>query len=252
MKIVVVGGTGRIGTRLVGRLRDHGHDPVVAAPRAGVDAVTGEGLPQVLDGAQVVVDVSRPSVPDDVARREFFRTSSANLRAAEPVAGVTHHVTLSVVGVDRLPDSGVLRAKAAQEEIVRTGSTPYTILRSTQFFEFVGHIADAAASGDRILLPPATVQPVAADDVAAGLARIAVGAPANDVIELAGPDRLRLDDLVRRVLRACGDGRTVVTDPGARYYGATLDDRSLVPRVDAWIGPTHLDDWLRSAFPHAR
>jgi uncharacterized protein YbjT (DUF2867 family) len=245
MKIVIIGGTGLIGSKLRSRLQEQGHDPIPASPDTGVNAVTGEGLPEVLDGAQVVVDVANAPLWDDAAVLEFFRTSSRNLLAAETVAGVNHHVALSVLGNDRLPDSGYLRAKAAQEQAVRAGTVPYTILRATQFFEFVGRIADAAADGDTIRLSPALMQPVAADDVAAALADIATAAPINDVAELAGPERLRLDELARRLLQARGDDRTVIADPHARYYGAELDDRSLIPQGDARIGSTCFADWLR-------
>src|SRR5829696_2973891 len=212
MKIVIIGGTGLIGTKLVRRLEDQGHDPVPASPDTGVNAVTGEGLPEVLAGAQVVVDVANAPAWDDAAVLDFFRTSSRNLVATEAEAGVAHHVALSVVGNDRLPDSGYLRAKATQEETVEAGTVPYTILRATQFFEFVGRIADAAADGPTIRLSPALMQPVAADGV----------------VELAGPQPLRLDALARRVLQARGEDRTVIADPRARNYGAELDDRSLV------------------------
>lgn len=252
MKIVIIGGSGLIGSKLVDRLREQGHDPVPASPDTGVDAITGKGLPEVLRDAQVVVDVANAPAWDDTAVLEFFRTSSRNLGAAEAAAGVTHHVTLSVVGNDRMPDSGYLRAKAAQEQVVRSGTTPYTILRATQFFEFIGRIADAAADGDTIRLPHAMMRPVAADDVAAALARLATGAPVNGVVELAGPDPLRLDELARRVLHAAGDDRTAIADPDARYYGARLDDRSLVPGDDAWIGPTHFEDWLSRSIAPSR
>jgi uncharacterized protein YbjT (DUF2867 family) len=247
MKIVIIGGTGLIGTKLVSRLQDQGHDPVPASPDTGVNAVTGEGLPEVLAGAQVVVDVANAPAWDDAAVLEFFRTSSRNLVAAEEAAGVAHHVALSVVGNDRLPDSGYLRAKAAQEDTVEAGAVPYTILRATQFFEFIGRIADTAADGPMIRLSPALMRPVAADDVAATLADIATHAPVNGVVELAGPEPLRLDELARRVLQARGDDRTVIADPHARYYGTELDDRSLVPGDGARIGSIHFTDWLRRA-----
>jgi uncharacterized protein YbjT (DUF2867 family) len=250
MKIVIIGGTGLIGSKLVDRLRAQGHEPVPASPDTGVDAVTGEGLAGVLTGAQVVVDVANAPAWDDAAVFEFFRTSSRNLVSAEAAAGVAHHVALSVVGNDRLPDSGYLRAKAAQEESVKDGGVPYTIVRATQFFEFIGRIADTAADGDTIRLPHAMMRPVAADDVAAALADVATRAPVNGVVELAGPEALRLDELARRVLEARGDDRTVVADPHARYYGAELDDRSLIPGDDARIGSIHFADWLsRSTAP---
>jgi uncharacterized protein YbjT (DUF2867 family) len=244
MKIVVIGGTGLIGSRLVNKLREDGHDPRAASPDTGVDTITGEGLAEALEGAQVVVDVANAPAWEDAAVLDFFRTSSRNLLAAEAAAGVGHHVTLSVVGTDRLPDSGYLRAKVAQENIVKAGPIPYTIVRATQFFEFIGRIADSSADGDTVRLPPALVQPEAADDVASTLADVAVGTPLNDTVELAGPDVFRLDELARRVLNASDDPRTVTADVHARYFGAELDDRSLTPGDDARIAPTRFEDWL--------
>jgi uncharacterized protein YbjT (DUF2867 family) len=225
MKIVVIGGTGLIGSKLVEKLRKDGHEPLAASPDTGVDMLTGEGLAEAL-----VLD--------------FFQTSSRNLLAAETAAGVGHHVTLSVVGADRLPESGYLRAKVAQEELVKAGPVPYTIVRATQFFEFIGRIADSSTDGDTVRLPPALVQPEAADDVVSTLADVAVGAPLNDTVELAGPEAFRLDELARRVLEASADRRRVTADVHARYFGAELDDRSLTPGDDARIASTRLEDWL--------
>jgi uncharacterized protein YbjT (DUF2867 family) len=244
MKIVVIGGTGLIGSKLVEKLRKAGHEPLAASPDSGVNAVTGEGLDEALEDAQVVVDVANAPAWDDAAVLDFFQTSSRNLLAAETAAGVGHHVTLSVVGTDRLPESGYFRAKAAQEEVVKAGSVPYTILRATQFFEFIGRVADSNTDGNTVRLSPALVQPEAADDVAGTLADIAVGAPLNDTVELAGPEAFPLDDLARRVLSASNDPRQVTADVHARYFGAELDDRSLTPGDDARIAPTRLEDWL--------
>jgi uncharacterized protein YbjT (DUF2867 family) len=244
MKIVVIGGSGLIGSKLVEKLREAGHDPLAASPDSGVDTLTGEGLAEALEGAEVVVDVSNAPAGDDAAVLNFFQTSARNLLAAETVAGVRHHVALSVVGTDRLPDSGYLRAKLAQEQVVRAATVPYTILRATQFFEFIGRLADSSTDGDTVRLPPALVQPEAADDVAAALADVAVNPPVNGTVELAGPERFRLDELARRVLQAHNDPRQVLADVHARYFGATLDDRSLIPGDDARIAPTHFADWL--------
>jgi uncharacterized protein YbjT (DUF2867 family) len=244
MKIVVIGGTGLIGSKLVEKLRKDGHEALAASPDSGVNALTGEGLAEALEGAQVVVDVANAPAWDDAAVLDFFQTSSRNLLAAETAAGVGHHVTLSVVGADRLPRSGYLRAKVAQEEIVKAGPVPYTIVRATQFFEFIGRIADSSTEGDIVRLPPALVQPESADDVASTLADVALGAPLNDTVELAGPDAFRLDELARRFLKASGDRREVTPDVHARYFGAELDDRSLTPGDDARIAPTRFEDWL--------
>jgi uncharacterized protein YbjT (DUF2867 family) len=244
MKIVVIGGTGLIGSKLVERLRAGGHDALAASPDTGVNTLTGEGLADALDGAQVVVDVANAPAWDDDAVMDFFRTTSRNVRAAEADAGVKHHVALSVVGSDGLPDSGYLRAKLAQEETVRTASVPYTILRATQFFEFIGRIADSSSDGETIHLAPVFIQPESADDVAAALADIAVNEPVNGIVELGGPERFRLDELARRVLRANNDPRLVKADVHARYFGAELHEYSLVPRSDARIAPTRFEDWL--------
>jgi uncharacterized protein YbjT (DUF2867 family) len=249
MKIVVIGGTGLIGSKLVERLGKDGHEPLAAALETGVNLLTGEGLAEAFDGAQVVVDVANAPAWDDAAVLDFFETSSHNLLEAEMAAGVGHHVTLSVVGADRLAaESGYMRAKIAEEELVKAGPIPYTIVRATQFFEFIGRIAESGADGDTIRLSPALVQPEAADDVAGTLADIAVGAPLNDTVELAGPEAFHLDDLARRCLSAQGDPRTVTADVHARYFGAELDDRSLTPGDEARIASTRFEDWLsRSA-----
>ena len=245
MKIVVMGGTGLIGSKLVEKLRQDGHEPLAAALETGVNLLTGEGLAEALEGAQVVVDVANAPAWDDAAVLDFFETSSRNLLAAETGAGVGHHVALSVVGADRLAaESGYMRAKIAQEELVRAGPIAYTIVRATQFFEFIGRIAESGADGDTIRLSPALVQPEAADDVVGTLADVAVGSPLNDTVELAGPEAFRLDELARRVLEASDDRRQVTSDVHARYFGAELNDRSLTPGDDARIAPTRFDDWL--------
>jgi uncharacterized protein YbjT (DUF2867 family) len=244
MKIVVIGGTGLIGSNLVDKLRRDGHEPVAAAPNTGVNALTGEGLAEAVEGAQVVVDVANAPVWEDQAVLDFFQTSTGNLLAAEAAAGVGHHVTLSVVGAERLPDSGYLRAKVAQEDLVKAGPVPYTIVRATQFFEFIGRIADTATDGDTVRLSPALIQPEAAADVSSTLADVAVGAPLNDTIELAGPEAFPLDELARRFLSASDDPRQVTADVHARYFGTELDDRSLTPGDDARIAPTRFEDWL--------
>ena len=247
MKIVVIGGTGLIGSKLVEKLREDGHEPLAASPDTGVDTLTGVGLAEALEGAEVLVDVANAPVWDDAAVLDFFQTSARNLAAAETAAGVGHHVVLSVVGTERLQDSGYFQAKLAQDAAVKAGSDPYTILRATQFFEFIGHIADSSSEGDTVRLPPALVQPEAADDVAAALADIAVSEPVNGIVELAGAERFRLDELARRVLRANDDPREVTADAHARYFGAELDDRSLTPGGDARIAPTRFEDWLSRA-----
>jgi uncharacterized protein YbjT (DUF2867 family) len=247
MKIVVIGGTGLIGSKLVEKLREDGHEPLAASPDTGVNALTGAGLAEALEGARVVVDVANAPVWDDAAVLDFFQTSSRNILSAEAAAGVKHHVTLSVVGVDRLPESGYFRAKLAQEETVRTGSVPYTILRATQFFEFIGRIADSSIEDDTVRLAPVFVQPESAEDVAAALAEVAVSEPVNGIVELAGPEQFRLDELARRVLRANKDPRRVTADVHARYFGAELADHSLTPGSNARIAPTRFEDWLSQA-----
>jgi uncharacterized protein YbjT (DUF2867 family) len=247
MKIVVIGGTGLIGSKLVEKLRNDGHEPLAAAPNTGVNTLTGEGLAEALEGAQVVVDVANAPAWGDAEVLDFFQTSSHNLLAAEAAAGVGHHVTLSVVGTERLLDSGYFRAKLAQEDLVKAGPVPYTIVRATQFFEFIGRIADSGTDGDTVRLSPALIQPEAADDVASTLADVAVGAPLNDTVELAGPEAFPLDELVRRFLSASDDPRQVTADVHARYFGVELDDGTLTPGDDARIAPTRFEDWLRQS-----
>ncbi len=245
MKIVVIGGTGLVGSKLVERLRGAGHEPLAAAPETGVDTYKGVGLVEALEGSQVVVDVSNAPAWDDAAVLDFFQTTSHNVLDAEAKAGVSHHVALSVVGTDRMPDSGYMRGKLAQEEIVQAASVPYTILRATQFFEFIGRITDSSMVDDTVHLPPVLVQPEAADDVAAVLAEVALGEPVNGIVELAGPEQFRFDELARRFLSANNDPRKVTADAHARYFGAELDEGSLVPLGDnPRIAPTRFDDWL--------
>jgi uncharacterized protein YbjT (DUF2867 family) len=247
MRIVVIGGTGLIGSNLVNKLREQGQDPLAASPDTGVNTLTGEGLAESLEGAQVVVDVANAPAWDDAAVLEFFQTSARNLLAAGEAAGVGHHVVLSIVGTDRLPESGYFRAKVAQEEAVKAAAMPYTILRATQFFEFIGRIADSGTDGNTVRLSPTLIQPEAADDVAAALADVAVSAPVNGTVELAGPEAFRLDELARRFLSARNDPREVTADVHARYFGAELDDDSLTPGDDARIAPTRFEDWLRQS-----
>jgi len=245
MKIVVIGGHGLIGSRLVAQLGDDGHDVVAASRRTGVDAVTGEGLAEALAGAGAVVDASNsPSFEDD-AVMDFFRTATGTLLAAEQAAGVGHHVAMSVVGCDRLTDSGYMRAKAAQEELITASSIPYTIVRSTQFYEFVGTIAYAATEGDTVRLPPARIQAVAAGDAARAVGTTAVGTPVNGIVEVAGPEPVAFDELIRQALGS--DPRHVVVDPDARYFGATPGDTGLLPGEDAQLGETRFEDWLSRA-----
>ncbi len=244
MKIVVIGGSGLIGKKVVVNLRQRGHEVVAASPSSGVNAVTGEGLVQALAGAQVVVDVANaPSWQDD-AVLAFFETSGRNLLGAEAAAGVGHHVALSVVGTDRLLASGYFRAKMAQENLVKASPTPYTIVRATQFFEFVGGIAQAATEGPTVRLPPVLMQPIVSDDVAAVVADTALAEPLNGTFDLAGPEPIRQDDLVRRFMSATRDARTVITDPQALYYGIAVDDRSLTPGDNPRLGSTRFADWL--------
>jgi uncharacterized protein YbjT (DUF2867 family) len=245
MKIVVIGGSGLIGKKVVTNLRRHGHEVVAASPSSGVNTVTGEGLAQSLAGARVVVDVANAPSWEDDAVLAFFETSGRNLLAAEAAAGVGHHVALSVVGTDRLLASGYFRAKMAQENLIKASPIPYTIVRATQFFEFVGGIAQAATEGQAVRLPPVLMQPIAADDVAAVVADVALAAPSNGTFDLAGPEPIRQDDLVRQFLTATGDARTVITDPKALYYGIAVNDRSLTPGDHPRLGPTRFADWLR-------
>jgi len=244
MKIVVIGGSGLIGTKLVNKLRQLGHEVVAASPASGVNTITGEGLAEALAGAQVVVDVANSPSWEDKAVLEFFETSGRNLLAAEAAANVRHHVALSVVGTDRLLESGYFRAKMAQENLIKASKIPYTIVRSTQFFEFVNGMAQSATDGQTVRLPPALMQPIVSDDVAAALADVAINAPVNGMIELAGPELIRQDELVRRFLSAKQDARQVVTDVHARYFGIELNDQSLTPGDNPRIGPTRFEDWL--------
>jgi uncharacterized protein YbjT (DUF2867 family) len=244
MKIVVIGGTGLIGTKLVKNLRERGHEVVAASPSSGVNTLTGEGLAEALAGAQVVVDVANAPQWDDEAVLEFFETSGRNLSAAEVAAGVKHHVALSIVGADRLPKSGYLRAKVAQENLIKASGIPFTIVRSTQFFEFVKGIAQAATEGQTVRLSPGLMQPIAANDVAAALTGIALGEPVNGTVEIAGPEPIRMDEFVRRFLSATRDPRKVTTDAHALYFGTELNDQSLIPGDNPRLGSTHFEDCL--------
>ncbi len=245
MKIVVIGGTGLIGTKLVNVLNQQGHEVVAASPSRGINSVTGEGLATALTGAQVVVDVTNSPSWEDQAVLDFFTNSTRNLLAAEAVAGVRHHAALSVVGTERLLASGFFRAKDAQEKLIQSSPIPYTLVRATQFFEFVGSIANSATQDQNVRLPSALLQPILADDVAAALASIAVAEPLNRMIELAGPDAVPLDEVVRQFLKAKHDPRTVITDEKAAYFGISLKERSLVPDANPLLGVTHFADWLR-------
>jgi uncharacterized protein YbjT (DUF2867 family) len=244
MKIVVIGGSGLIGSKLVPKLREHGHEAIAASPNSGVNSVTGEGLAETLKDASVVVDVSNAPVWEDAAVMNFFETSTRNLLASEAAAGVGHHVALSVVGSERLLESGYFRAKIAQENLIRAASIPYSIVRATQFFEFVKGIADFSTEGNRVLLPPALIQPMSADDVASAVGRIAMGSPVNGTVEVGGPEQFRLDELVRIYLAARKDPREVVTDPHARYYGVEVSERTLVPGNNARLAETRFETWL--------
>jgi uncharacterized protein YbjT (DUF2867 family) len=245
MKIVVIGGTGLIGTKVVKKLTEQGHEALAASPNTGVDATTGQGLAEALARAEVVVDVSNAPLWEDAAVLAFFENSGRNLARAEKGAGVRHHVALSVVGTDRLQESGYFRAKLAQERLIKGSGIPYTIVRATQFFEFLGKIAAAGAEDSRVRLPNASFQPIAAEDVAKAVADAALGSPVNDTIEIAGPERLPLSELVARYLKATNDPREVIRDPQARYYGTRVDDRSLVPGDNPHLGAIRLEDWLR-------
>ena len=244
MKIVAIGGTGLIGSKLVNKLREHEHEAVAAAPNTGVNTLTGEGLAEVLKGASVVVDVSNSPSWEDSAVLKFFETSTRNLLSYEATAGVKHHVALSVVGTDRLSESGYFRAKIAQEKLIKQSSIPYSIVHATQFFEFLKGLADISMIGDKVHLPPVLFQPMAADDVASGVSRIAVGQPVNGIVEIGGPEQFRLDELVRRRLAQLNDPREVITDPQARYAGALLSERTLVPGKDARLAETSFETWL--------
>ena len=245
MKIVVIGGSGLIGKKVVTNLRQRGHEVQAASPSSGVNTVTGEGLAQALAGARVVVDVANAPSWEDDAVLAFFQTSGRNLVDAEVAAGVSHHVALSVVGTERLLASGYFRAKMAQENLIKASPIPYTIVRATQFFEFVAGIAQAATEGQTVRLPPALMQPIVSDDVAAAMADAALAEPLNGTVDLAGPEPIRQDELVRQFLKATGDARTVITDPKALYSGTEVNDQSLTPGDNPRLGPTRFEDWLR-------
>lgn len=248
MKIVVIGGSGLIGSKLVANLRQRGHEVLAASPASGVNTITGEGLAEALRGAQVVVDVANSPSFEDKAVLEFFETAGRNLLAAEAAAGVKHHVALSVVGTDLLAESGYFRGKIAQEKLIRAGGIPYTIVQSTQFFEFLGGIAQSGSDGEAVKLSPAFVQPIASDDVAAAMAIYTLGEPVNGVVEIAGPERVRMPKLVQRYLAAMHDPRKVVADPQARYFGALLEDGTLVPSgKNPWLGSVGFEDWFRKS-----
>ncbi len=247
MKIVVIGGTGLIGSKVVALLAESGHEAVPASPRLGINTITGEGLAEAVAGASVVIDVSNAPSFEDHAVLEFFQTSTRNLLAAEAAAGVGHHVALSIVGIDRSPDNGYFRAKLAQEQLIEGSSIPYSIVRATQFYEFIKRIAADATDGNTVRLPPALIQPMAADDVASAVGRVSVGAPLNGMVEIAGPEQFRLDELIRGVLTTRNDPREVVTDPRARYFGEELSERTLVPGDNAMLGAIRFDAWLSTS-----
>src|SRR5919108_281021 len=244
MKIVVIGGTGLIGSKLVNKLREHGHEAVPAAPNTGVNTVTGEGLAEVLKGASVVVDVSNSPSWDDAAVLKFFETSTRNLLTHEAAAGVRHHVALSVVGTQQMSESGYFRAKIAQEKLIKESSVPYTIVHATQFFEFLKGLADISMVGGKVHLPPVLFQPMAADDVATAVGRVAEGPPVNGTVEIGGPEQFRLDELVRRRLASLKDPREVVADPNAPYSGAKISEKTLLPGNNARLGETRFETWL--------
>jgi uncharacterized protein YbjT (DUF2867 family) len=244
MKIVIIGGTGLIGSKLVNILRERGHEAIAASPATGVNTITGEGLAQAMAGTDVLVDVANSPSFEDEAVLEFFQTSSRNLLAAAAAAGVKHYVALSVVGTDRLAESGYFRAKSAQEALIRAGGMPYTIVHSTQFFEFLGAIMQSATQGQTVHLSPAYIQPISSDDVAQAMADCTVGAPVNGIVEIAGPERFRLTDLVQLYLTAIADPRQVVADGQARYFGALLDDTTLVPGANPRLGSVRVASWL--------
>jgi uncharacterized protein YbjT (DUF2867 family) len=249
MKIVVIGGTGLIGTKLVNKLRQRGHEVVAASSSSGVNTITGEGLSKVLAGAQVVVDVANSPSFEDKAVLEFFEASGRNLIAAETAAGVGHHVALSVVGTERLLDGGYFRAKMAQERLIKASKIPYTIVQATQFFEFLSAIAQSATDGQTVRLPPALFQPIASEDVAAAMVDFTLGAPVNGTVEIAGPERISLAKLVQRYLSAIHDPRKVTADVQARYFGIEVNDQSLTPGSKPWIGSTNFDVWLSQSTP---
>jgi uncharacterized protein YbjT (DUF2867 family) len=247
MKIVVIGGSGLIGSKLVTRLRERGHETLAASPASGVNTLTGQGLAAALENASVVTDVSNAPSFEDAAVLEFFETSTRNLLAAESAAGVGHHVALSVVGTERLPDSGYFRAKIAQEKLIEDSPIPYSIVHATQFFEFINRIADTATNGNTVRLAHVLIQPMAAEDVASAVADVTVGPPVNGIIEVAGPQQFHLDELIRNTLRERHDPREVITDPHAPYYGAELHERTLVPAADARLTETSFDHWLNQS-----
>ncbi|MET7335758.1 SDR family oxidoreductase [Nonomuraea sp. NPDC005650] len=244
MKIVVIGGSGLIGSKLVAKLGEHGHEAVAASPRSGVNTLTGEGLAEVLAGAQVVVDVSNSPSFEPAAVMEFFETSTRNLLAAEAEAGVGHHVALSVVGTERMPDNGYFAAKIAQEQLIEKSGIPFSLVHATQFFEFIRGIADDATDGATVRIAPVLFQPMAGEDVAQAVGRVAAGQPLNGRVEVAGPEQTRMDEFFRDALAAWGDSRTVVTDPQATYFGAVPSERTLVPGEDARLGTIRYRDWL--------
>jgi uncharacterized protein YbjT (DUF2867 family) len=250
MKIVVIGGTGLIGSKVVAKLREHGHEAIAAAPNTGVNSITGEGLAEALKGAAVVVDVSNSPSWEDAAVMKFFETSTRNLLAGEAAAGVGHHVALSVVGSERMLESGYFRAKIAQENLIKASSIPYSIVRATQFFEFVKGIAEVSTEANKVRLPPVLIQPMAADDVASAVGQVAVGKPVNGMVEFGGPEKFHLDEFIRKGLAANKDPHEVVADPKARYYGIAVKERTLVPEDDAKLGKIRFEDWLRQ--PGAR
>jgi uncharacterized protein YbjT (DUF2867 family) len=245
MKIVVIGGTGLIGSKITPILRQGGHEVVAASPQTGINSITGEGLREALAGTQVVIDLTNSPSFADQAVLEFFQTSGRNLLAANRAAGVQHHVALSIVGTDRTPDNGYFRAKVAQERLIEASGIPYTIVRATQFMEFLGGIADSCGDGNTVRLSPGLFQPIAADDVAPIVAEVALAAPRNGIVEIAGPVRAPFNEIVARYLKAVGDSRQVVSDPEARYFGGRVEERSLVPLGEARLGRIGLDEWLR-------
>ena len=245
MKIVVIGGTGLIGSKTVAILREGGHEVVAASPNTGVNTITGEGLKEAMASTQVVIDLANSPSFEDRAVLEFFQTSGRNLHAAEAAAGVRHHVALSIVGTDRTPDNGYFHAEVAQEKLIEASGIPYTIIRSTQFIDFIGRIADSSTDGRTVRISPGLFQPIAADDVAAAVADVALAAPRNGIVEIAGPERAPFNEIVARYLKAVGDPREVVSDPEARYFGGRVEERSLVPLGEARLGRIGFDEWLR-------
>jgi uncharacterized protein YbjT (DUF2867 family) len=247
MKIVVIGGTGLIGSKTIPILREHGHEAIAASPKSGVNTITGEGLKEAMEGTQVVIDLANSPSFEDKAVLEFFETSGRNLLAAGKAAGVQHHVALSIVGTDRTADNGYFRAKVAQEKLIVSSGVPYTIIRATQFMEFIPAIAASSADGNVIRLSPGLFQPIASDDVAANVAEVALAPPRNGIVEIAGPDRAPFDEIIARYLRDVGDGRKVVRDPEAKYFGGRVEEHSLVPLGEARLGRIGLDEWIRRA-----